>query len=133
MTNVIDKLAWTPVRNRRVLFARTRGQTLFYTVGGKRKTGESDVEALLREVKEETRATLLHHSIHHIHTFTGTAHGAPEGTALKLACYAGTSVCEPVPSSEIKELTWFTTADMPRTTETGQAILRWFADQGLID
>lgn len=133
MTRIVDKVAWTPVRNRAVLFARTRGQTLFYTVGGKRKPGETDEEALVREVKEEAGVELLLHTVRYRNTFLGTPHGMPDGTVLKLACYTGETSGAPQPNSEIEELQWFTTADTKRTTETGQAVLKWLAEKGLID
>jgi 8-oxo-dGTP diphosphatase len=133
MTKIVDKLAWIPIHRHAVLFARSRGQTLFYNTGGKRKPGESDEQALIREVEEETSVTLLPHTIRHIHTFEGLCYGAPEGTLLQMACYDGEGDREPRASNEVEELTWFTSADAHRTTEMGQTILRWLAEQGLID
>ena len=133
MSQIIDKLAWTPIRNRAVLFARSRGQTLFYTVGGKREPGESDEQALIREVLEETGTRLLTDTIRHRQTFLGAAHGKYEGRVVRLTCYDADAEGEPTPRSEVEELAYFTSADMHRTTPTGQAVLRWFIEQNLID
>ncbi len=139
MTHVIDKLAWTPLRDRAVLFARSKKEPLlFYCTGGKRDKRpdgvmEDDIEALLREVREEAGVLLIYNTIRHAHTFEGPCHGYPEGTILRMACYIAECDGEPVASAEIAELAWFTTADMHRTTSMGQDILQWFKEQDLID
>ncbi len=133
MANIIDKVAWMSIRNRSVLFARSHDNTLFYSVGGKREAGESDMETLARESLEETGARIIVETAQHLKTFEGSAHGAPEGTQLRLACYEAEAEGEPTAQGEVNELAWFTTADMHRTTEMGQEILLWLATEGLID
>ena len=59
----IDKLALILVRDRKQLVARTRGKTAAFTPGGKREKGESDVQALVRECKEELTVDLLTETI----------------------------------------------------------------------
>lgn len=131
---IFDKLAWMPVRGRRVLFARSRGETLFYSAGGKRKPGETDEQALRREVREELSVELYVPSIKHIHTFHGPAHGHPEDKVeMQMACYDAQHFGELTPSNEVVEIAWFTIADVPRTTPMGRTILLWFKDNGLID
>ena len=132
MTADIDKLSWLPVRGRKVLFARSRGQELFYSPGGKRETGESDEQALIREVREETGVELDPTTIKHWHTFVGPSVVAPD-SQVKLTCFDAIGDREPVPTGEIEELAWFTTADVHRTTPTGREILAWFAERDLID
>lgn len=135
----IEKLAWIPLRNRKALFARSRKEpVLFYSVGGKREekedgSMEGDIEALLREVREETGVLLVFNTIRHLTTFEGPCHGYPEGTILKMACYVAECDREPVAQGEVAELAWFTTADMHRTTDMGQRILQWLKEQHLID
>jgi 8-oxo-dGTP diphosphatase len=133
MTDFIDKIAWTPIRGRAVLFARSRDHELFYSVGGKREEGETDAEALIREVLEETSAHILRDTIKHICTFEGVAHGKAEGTRLRVACYDAQVEGEPIPSNEVNTLEWFTTADGNRTTDTGREILAWHKERGFID
>ena len=57
---VVDALAWVYVRDGRVLKVRPRGKEVFYFPGGKREPGESDAEALVREVAEEVSVRLAH-------------------------------------------------------------------------
>jgi 8-oxo-dGTP pyrophosphatase MutT (NUDIX family) len=131
---MIDKLAWTPLRDRAVLFARSKREpVLFYCTGGKRELGETDQQALVREVEEEAGVTLLPETIAHVHTFEGPAHGAGEGARMTMACYSADYLGALTPQNEVAELAWFTTADMHRTTPMGQEILRWFHAQGFID
>jgi 8-oxo-dGTP pyrophosphatase MutT (NUDIX family) len=87
MPALIDKVAWTPIRDRRILFARTRGKDVFYTIGGKREPGESDEQTLVREVREETGITLIADTIKHVHTFVGSAHGQGADARVQIACY----------------------------------------------
>ena len=82
---VIDKLVWLPIRNRKVLFARSRGQKIFYCVGGKREPGESDEQALLRETLEETGVTLEPATITYINTFKGPSVTGPDDKLILIA------------------------------------------------
>ena len=132
-TPIVDKVAWTPIRGRRILFARSRGQELFYCAGGNREPGESDCEALIRETLEETKVRLLPETIEHVVTLEGPAHNRPPGTILKMACYRAEGDREPLPAAEVEELAWFTSADGHRTTEMGRIILDWFREHDLID
>ena len=131
---VIDKLAWLHIKDRKVLFARSaREPEKFYTVGGKREAGESDVEALVREVAEEANVSLILDTISHLHSFEGPAHGHGEDTVLKMACYMADYEGELMPSSEIAELMWLGSGDTAHTTEMGQSILVWLREHDLID
>lgn len=127
---MIDKIAWMPVRDRKVLFARSKGQTLFYCAGGKREKGESDPEALIREVREEVAVELDVDTIEHIHTFIGPSH---TGGQMSMACYEAAHIGELTPSNEVEEIAWFTTTDKHRTTPMGCMILDWYKEQNLID
>lgn len=102
----IDKLALIEIQDRKVLFARTRGQELSYSVGGKREEGETDIEALAREVREEISVEIVPETATLLHAFVGPAHGKPEGTVLEMKCFTCTYIGEPVPTSEIEELVW---------------------------
>lgn len=133
MPNVIDKIAWVPVHNRAVLFAKSRGRDLFYTIGGKRKAGESDADALCREVMEEAKVSIIRESIREIAVFEGTADGRADGTIVRLTCYDAEYEGELTPSAEVELIEPFTTHDMERTTPTGRKVLAWFRDRGLID
>jgi len=129
----IDKIAWILIKDRKVLFARTKDRELFYTIGGKRKENETDLESLQREVKEEVCVNLIPETIKYLHTFKDQAHGKSEGVMVEIKCYTGDFIGTLSPSNEIEEISWFTTEDMHKNTLTGKAILNWLNEKNLID
>jgi 8-oxo-dGTP diphosphatase len=133
MAQTIDKLALVLVRNRKVLYARTKGKELFFNPGGKREAGETDEQALTREIGEELGVELVAGTFQYLETFSAQAAGHPEGVMVASKCYLAEHVGEPSPNGEIEELAWFTSADMHRTSVTGQLILAWLKEQGYID
>jgi len=62
-TTLIDKLAWIYLKDKKILMARSAGKDVFYISGGKRELGESNEEALRREVTEELTVVLRPPSI----------------------------------------------------------------------
>lgn len=127
------KVALLRIRQRKVLYVRTKGQKLFFNLGGKPLEGESDEEALTREVQEELNVRIVPGTCVYLETFAAQAHGKPEGTTVQIKCYVAEIEGEPVPSSEIEEIAWFSSADRHRTTVTGQLILEWLMRKDLID
>ncbi|UJH90387.1 NUDIX domain-containing protein [Antarcticibacterium sp. 1MA-6-2] len=53
MKKFIDKLAYIHIREKKILMSLSRGKDTWYIPGGKREAGESDHEALIREIEEE--------------------------------------------------------------------------------
>jgi len=49
----IDKLAYIHIINGEILMTLSKGKETYYISGWKREQGESDAQALIREVKEE--------------------------------------------------------------------------------
>jgi len=118
----IDKLAWIRLENGRVLCARSRGQDAFYLPGGKRERGETDEEALRREVEEELSVALKPETIAPYGTFQAQAHGKPEGVMVVMSCYTADYDGELRPAAEIEELAWLTYADRERLSLVGKMI-----------
>jgi len=129
----IDKLTWIEIQDRKVLYVRSKGKDLFYSPGGKREDGESDEQALVRELKEELNIRLLPETAKYLNTFKAQAHGKPEGVMVEIKCYTGSFEGELKPSSEVEELAWFTSNDKDRTSITGKLILDWLAENDFID
>ena len=132
-TTYIDKLAWVYLQDRRVLMARSKGKDTFYTPGGKREEGESDLEALMREVKEELTIDLMPGTVAHVATLEAPAHGKPEGTMVRNTFYQGTFEGEPRPAAEIEELEWFAYEDRERCSSVNQLLLEHLKGKDLID
>jgi 8-oxo-dGTP diphosphatase len=127
------KSAWILIKDRKVLYLRSRGKDLFFNPGGKREMNETDEEALIREIKEELSVDLLPETIKHIETFTAQAAGKPEGVLVESKCYEAKHTGELVASNEIEELSWFTSQDMDRTSAVGKLILKYLKENDLID
>ena len=130
---IIDKLAWIHIKNKQILGARSKGKDVYYIPGGKRKQGEPDKEALIREIKEELNIDLVLESLKFINIFKAQAHGKPDGTILKMTCYSGDFKGEVSPSSEIEEVAWLTHKDREKATPMCQLILDWLKERDLID
>jgi 8-oxo-dGTP diphosphatase len=127
------KVALILIRDRKLLFARTKGRDVFFNVGGRPEIGEDDLTALRREVREETGTELRYDTIRYLRTFSAQAHVHAEGTLVVMRCYEAEVDGTLVPSSEIEELAWFTSADGARTTEAGRMVLAWCKEKNLID
>lgn len=130
---MIDKVGWLHIKDRKVLVVRSRSKDKFYAPGGKREPGETDEQTLVREVKEEVGVDIKPETIKHMHTVKAQAHGLPEGVMVQIASYGADYAGELAPQSEIEELGWFTSADLPRATEPGKLILAWLKERNLID
>jgi uncharacterized protein (TIGR00730 family) len=105
---VVDALAWVHVRDGRVLTVRTRGRDAFYLPGGKRERGESDWEALVREVREELSVGLRQATFEPLGVFDAPDHHHPEGTRVRMACYRAAYDGELRGAGEIDEIAWLT-------------------------
>lgn len=129
----IDKLAWAYMKDRKVLFVRSRGKDAFYNPGGKREPGETDAQSLVREIKEELSVDLIPETIKYLETFKAQAHGKPEGVMVEIKYYEADFKGELQPGAEIEEIAWLTSKDMDKTSATGQLSLAWLKKQELID
>lgn len=130
----IDKLALILVRNRQQLVARSRGKMVFFTPGGKREPGESDIQALRRECKEELTVDLIPGTIQPYGTFSAEAFGKPKGTMVRMSCFIADYEGTLTPNEEVEELAWIQ-SDCPdeKLTITGKMILKDLKDKNLID
>ena len=55
---LIDKIAWTYLDQGTVLSTRSNGKDVYYLPGGKRQPGETDIDTLTREIREELAACI---------------------------------------------------------------------------
>lgn len=131
----IDKLAWIYIKDRKVLGTRSKGKDAYYIPGGKRESGESDHQALLREVKEELTVDLLPNSLKFFNKFRAQAHGKPEGVLVQMTCYTADFTGNMTPSAEVEELYWLTYKDRntEKTSPVDKLILDYLKEQNLID
>ncbi len=103
---IIDKLAWIEIKDYAILSTKSFGKDTFYIPGGKREAGETDMEALCREIKEELTVDLDKSSVKYFGTFQAPAHGQPEGVEVRMTCYTATYQGQISASAEIAEVSW---------------------------
>jgi len=109
--NLIDKLAWIEIKDNRILLTRSYGKDKYYIPGGKRELGETDEQALIREISEELSVTIDESTLKFIGIFKAQAHGQPEGVFVKMTCYSGDYIGGLQASSEIEAIRWFAYSD----------------------
>lgn len=119
---LIDKIAWIRLEGGQILSTRSRGKDVYYLPGGKREAGESDVQTLVREIREELDVAIEAASAAPAGTFRAQAHGHPDGTEVMMTCYTADYQGTLAPSSEIAELIWLTYADRGRVSPVDQII-----------
>ena len=130
---LIDKLAWILIHNKTILSTRSHGKDKYYIPGGKREQGESDIQALCREIKEELSVNLNIDTIEFLGEFQAQAHGHPAGTIVKMTCYTATYTGDLLPDSEIEELVWPNHADKDKIAEVDKLIFDYLKERSLID
>lgn len=128
----IDKLAWIYIEDRKILSTRSRGKDIWYFPGGKREAGESDEEALIREIKEELTVNLIPESLQFFGKFEAQAHGHAEGITVVMTCYLANYQGELKPDAEIEELAWLTYADKSKSSDVDQIIFDYLKNQNFI-
>jgi 8-oxo-dGTP diphosphatase len=109
--NLIDKLAWIEIQDNKVLLTKSYGKDKYYIPGGKREQGESDEQALIREIEEELTVFIDTNTLQFVGIFEAQAHGQPEGVIVRMTCYAGEYRGEIKASSEIEQTKWFNYAE----------------------
>ena len=128
----VDKVAWVLVRSGRLLCSRNHGKDVFYLPGGRREPGESDVETLVREVKEELTVDIAIDTVQYIHTFTAQAHGQPAGVMCVMACYAAGYSGELTASREIAEIAWLAYHARNRVSAVDRLVLEHLHASGAL-
>lgn len=129
---VIDKLAWIEIQDGKILMARSRGKDIFYIPGGKREAGESDAEALIREIQEELAVTVQERGLNYYGTFSAQAHGQTEGVLVQMTCYQGAYMGRLEASSEIEEIRWLNYAQNDIVAPVDKIIFLDLLEKGLI-
>lgn len=118
-------VGWVNVRDGRLLAVRTTGKDRFFMPGGKVEPGESDADALVREIHEELGVRLDPASVRPGFVAEAPGHGLG-GRVVRMHCmYAEPEPGspEPAPSAEIAELAWLTPGDAHRVPPAGRIVL----------
>lgn len=129
----IDKLAWIEIKDKTILLTKSYGKDVFYIPGGKREIGESDEQALLREISEELTVAIDKTTLTPIGVFEAQAHGQLEGVTVKMTCYSGDYSGELKASSEIEAITWYKYADKDKVAGVDKLIFDYLYQNNLLD
>ncbi|MFC4068434.1 NUDIX hydrolase [Actinoplanes subglobosus] len=119
---MIDKVAWIRVEGGAILSTRSVGRDVFYLPGGKREPGESDVDTLVREIREELSVAIDAGSAVPVGVFEDQAHGHPAGTIVRMSCYGADYRGELRADNEIEEVVWLTYADRERVSAVDRLV-----------
>jgi len=103
-TGVVRSAAWFEVRQGRLLTVRSGDRDRYFLPGGKPEAGESPEEAMRREVREELGCELR--EVRLLGEVSAPAHGYPEGTEVRMACFAGRPSGALTAGAEITEVRW---------------------------
>ena len=129
---VIDKVAFLYLQNGKILSTRSKGKDKYYIPGGKREEGETDIETLVREVKEELSVDIIKSSAKLYGVFEAQAHGKAEGVIVKMTCYTAEFTGELKADSEIAEIVWLTTADIEAVSPVDKLIFADLKQKGVL-
>jgi len=129
----IDKLAYIHIVNGEILMTLSKGKDTYYIPGGKREEGETDHQALIREVKEELTVEINSESIKHYGTFQAQAHGKPIGVMVRMTCYTADYEGELTPSNEIQDIAYYTYAQRDIVGPVDQIIFDNLKNKRLIN
>lgn len=126
---LIDTVAWVLIRDGRILCGRPAGKDEFYIPGGKREGAETDLQTLIREIREELTVDLLPGTVAH----AGTYEAPIPGVLVRMACYTADYTGTIAVSSEIEEIDWFDYSDRPRVPPVDQLLFDDLVAAGLLN
>lgn len=132
-STVVDVVAWICIRDRQVLCARTTGKDAFYFPGGKREKGESDWDALRREIQEELNVSLIAETLTEVMVVQEVAHGYTEPTQVIMRCFQADSTGEIMANSEIETIAWLSYKDVDQCAPATQRVVEYLYQQQWID
>jgi len=133
MAEFIDKLALMYFQNKKLLCVRSHGKDAFYNPGGKRENNETDIQALVREIKEELDVDIIEDSAKLYGVFTAQAHGKPVGTMVRMTCYCADFQGVPKEKNEIAEIKYLGMSDTDIISPAGIIIFNDAKEKGLLE
>ncbi|MFJ6199044.1 NUDIX domain-containing protein [Micromonospora sp. NPDC092111] len=129
-TRLIDKIAWIHLADGRVLSTRSHGRERYYLPGGKREAGESDLDTLVREAKEELTVDLDASTASFLGEFRAQADAHPDGVEVRMRCYECAYQGDLRASAEIAEVVWLDYSHRHLTSPVDQIIFDHLRHQG---
>ena len=125
----VKAVAWLHWKDARVLCVRSKGKDKFYIPGGKYEAGESDMEALTREIKEELGVKLFEDA-EELVTIRAPAHGYSELTTVEMRCFRARYAGVLGANSEIAELAWLSFEERGRCAPAAKLAIEYLQNAG---
>ncbi|MBD3279520.1 MAG: NUDIX domain-containing protein [Candidatus Pacebacteria bacterium] len=116
-----------------MLVTLSKRKDTWYIPGGKREEGETDHQALVREIEEELTVQLLTATIKKYGVFEAQAHGKPDGTIVRMICYLADYQGELTASAKIEKLDFFDYSRKQETSPLDHLIFDNLKQKGLIE
>lgn len=112
------------IKDKKVLMCRSRGNEHYYCPGGKLEKNETEIEAIIRECKEEISIDLLPESIEKILKFEADAYGFAEPRIVEMNCYKFNYRGEIKASAEIDDVLWVGLEDVDKLAPAAKELLK---------
>ena len=129
---MIDKIAYLYLADGKILSSRSKGKDTWYIPGGKREGTETDIETLVREIKEVLSVNIKPETAKLYGVFEAQAHGHAEGVVVRMTCYTAEFKGELKAASEIEELRWLTSSDQDIISPVDKLIFSDLKSKGLL-
>jgi 8-oxo-dGTP diphosphatase len=130
---MIDKIALIKIKNGQVLSTKSKGKNKYYLPGGKRESGESDEQTLIREIKEELSVEIVPNSYEYIGTFKAQSDGMNDGIIVKMTCYSADYNGILKANNEIEEIKWLNYANINTVSAVDKIIFDYLKEKGELE
>lgn len=130
---MIDKIAWLHLRDGKILVARTKGRSKYYIPGGKREVGETDLQTLIREIKEELSVDISPETVQFYGIFIAQADSHATGIKVKMTCYLAEFKGEIQPATEIESIKFADNSNLDQVSFVDNLIFADLRAKGLLD
>ncbi len=127
---IIDTVGWIYILDRKILCVKSPGNPFFTVPAGIRISGESDAEALFREMKGLFHIELTLRSLTFIGIFEGKAVGREPAILLRKTCYTASFVGPILPDPGPEEIVWLSYKDRTSVSEADQLIFDFLQENG---
>lgn len=132
---VLRKIALVHFQDGKVLMVRdNKNDKVFYNLGGKVEEGESDINCLAREVREELEVDLDLSSLEFLGEFEAPAHGK-QNALVNIRLYKGDFIGTPKLTEEIVEYKYLDSSapDEILSPISIHQIFPWLKENGFIN
>ena len=129
---IIDKIAYIHLVDGKVLCTRSKGKDVYYSPGGKREGNETDLESLVREIKEELSVDIIPETVQKYGVFEAQADGKAADVIVKMTCYTAEFTGNLRANSEIAEIAWLGANDTDKISQAGKLIFNDLQSKGLL-